>query len=45
VDPSKRAKSDASVKGYKSQMKTKPEETKVFVKEIIKNTYRTLMTR
>ena len=26
-------------------MKLKPEETKTFVKEIIKNTYRTLMTR
>ncbi|MBX9809934.1 DUF2075 domain-containing protein [Candidatus Gracilibacteria bacterium] len=45
VDPAKRAKSDASIKGYKSQMKLKPEETKTFVKQIIKNTYRTLMTR
>lgn len=45
VDPSKRAKSDASIKWYKSQMKIKPDETKTFVKQIIKNTYRTLMTR
>lgn len=45
VDPAKRARTDASLKGYKSLMKTKPEETKTFVKQIIKNTYRTLMTR
>lgn len=45
VDPSKRAKSDASLKWYKTEMKLKPEETKSFIKSIIKNTYRTLMTR
>ncbi|MBI1222644.1 MAG: DUF2075 domain-containing protein [Bacteroidetes bacterium] len=45
VDPTKRSKMDSSIKGYKSQMKTNPEETKEKVKAIIKNTYRTLMTR
>lgn len=45
VDPGKRSKMDASIKGYKSQMKLAPEQTKEKVKSIIKNTYRTLMTR
>lgn len=45
VDPLKRAKSDASLKWYKKQMIKTPEETKAFIKSIIKNTYRTLMTR
>jgi DUF2075 family protein len=45
VDPSKRSKMDRSIRGYKSQMKTDPEGTKRLVKMIIKNTYRTLMTR
>jgi len=45
VDPSKRAKTDHSVKGYKSMMKTDPEKAKELVRNIIKNTYRTLMTR
>lgn len=45
VDPAKRAKTDKSLNGYKSLMKTKPEETKERVRNIIKNTYRTLMTR
>lgn len=45
VDPSKRAKSDASLKWYKKQMALTIEDTKAFVKSLIKNTYRTLMTR
>lgn len=45
VDPTKRAKTDASIRGYKTLIKTKPEETKAFLKQIVKNTYRTLMTR
>ena len=45
VDPAKRAKTDKSLNGYKSLMKTNPEETKERVRNIIKNTYRTLMTR
>jgi uncharacterized protein len=45
VDPSKRSKGDHSIKGYKKLMETEPEATKARVKAIIKNTYRTLMTR
>lgn len=45
VAPSKRAKTDASLKWYKKAMWETPDETRKFVKEIIKNTYRTLMTR
>lgn len=45
VDPLKRAKTDASLKWYKTLMKQDPEWTKKLVKSIIKNTYRVLMTR
>ncbi|MCX6300382.1 MAG: DUF2075 domain-containing protein [Bacteroidetes bacterium] len=45
ADPSKRASSDSSVKGYKRLMKEKPIETKEMIDLVIKNTYRTLMTR
>lgn len=45
VDPSRRAKDDGSVKGYKKMMREKPEEAKELIRTIIKNTYRTLMTR
>ncbi|MBA4056901.1 MAG: AAA family ATPase, partial [Marivirga sp.] len=45
VDPAKRSKMDRSVKGYKNRLKAKPEETKTFLRAIIKNTYRTLMSR
>lgn len=45
VDPSKRAKTDASLKGYKIMLKNNPEEAKKLVSLLIKNTYRTLMTR
>ena len=44
-DPSKRASSDSSVKGYKRLLQEKPVETKEMLDLIIKNTYRTLMTR
>jgi uncharacterized protein len=40
-----RAKGDKSIRGYKSQFKTLPFETKIKADAIIKNTYRTLMTR
>jgi len=43
--PLARAKSDKSVFGYKKLLKTKPDEGKVALRTIIKNTYRTLMTR
>jgi len=45
VDPSKRAKTDGSTKGYKTYLKTEPAMAKQKIRAIIKNTYRTLMTR
>jgi hypothetical protein len=45
TDASKRASSDNSVKGFKKLMKENPEEAKEQLDLIIKNTYRTLMTR
>jgi len=45
VDPAKRSKDDKSIFGYKKLMKDKPEEGKSLLRAIIKNTYRTLMTR
>jgi len=45
TDASKRAAADSSVRGYKKLMKEKPKETKDLTDKIIKNTYRTLMTR
>lgn len=43
--PAARAKSDKSVFGYKSLLQKSPEEGKAALRAIIKNTYRTLMTR
>jgi len=40
-----RAKTDKSIHGYKSLLKKYPEAARRKAKEIIKNTYRTLMTR
>ena len=45
VDPSKRASDDFTIRGYKKLMKDNPEATKSLIKNIIKNTYRTLMSR
>lgn len=45
TDPSNRAKTDASLKGYKKYYKTNPIHAKKLADSIIKNTYRTLMTR
>jgi len=45
ADPSKRAKTDKSLNGYKKLLKENPEEARRRADEIIKNTYRTLMTR
>lgn len=45
VDPAKRAKTDASIKGYKTFFKQDEKAAKEKVRAIIKNTYRTLMTR
>lgn len=43
--PEARASTDKSVHGWKKQMKENPEATKAQLDAIIKNTYRTLMTR
>jgi DUF2075 family protein len=45
TDPSKRAKTDASLNGYKKDFKANPELAAKKADAIIKNTYRTLMTR
>lgn len=45
TDYSKRAKTDQSMKGIKSLAKENPEKANQIADEIIKNTYRTLMTR
>ena len=45
TDPSKRAKTDASLKGYKKALKENKEYANEKADAIIKNTYRTLMTR
>lgn len=45
VDPAKRSKMDSSIKGYKKMLSEKPDEAKDLIRRIIKNTYRTLMTR
>lgn len=45
TDVSKRAKTDQSTKGLKTMSLKNPEKAKIIADEIIKNTYRTLMTR
>ena len=45
TDYSKRAKTDQSMKGIKGLAKNDPEKANRLADEIIKNTYRTLMTR
>ncbi len=45
TDATKRAPSDLSLKGIKAMLKTDPENAKQLADRIIKNTYRTLMTR
>jgi len=45
TNPSKRAKTDASLKGYKKALKENSMEANKKADSIIKNTYRTLMTR
>ncbi|QQR65085.1 DUF2075 domain-containing protein [Candidatus Kaiserbacteria bacterium] len=45
TNPHERAKTDASLKGYKKELKERPEVTAEKAMSIIKNTYRTLMTR
>ncbi|MBS4204319.1 DUF2075 domain-containing protein [Lederbergia citrea] len=45
TDHSKRAKTDQSLRGLKSMLKVEPEKAEKLADEIIRNTYRTLMTR
>ena len=45
TDRTKRAKSDASLKGIKTMMKADPERATRVADEIIRNTYRVLMSR
>jgi DUF2075 family protein len=45
TDGAKRSSGDTSMRGYKGLLKTKPIEAKAKADLIIKNTYRTLMTR
>jgi hypothetical protein len=45
ADPSKRAKTDKSLYGYRKAYKDNPDEASRKAGSIIKNTYRTLMTR
>ena len=45
TDPAARAKMDRSISGYKTLLQKNPDEGKDTVRAIIKNTYRTLMTR
>lgn len=45
TDYTKRAKTDNSLKGLKKMLKEKSEEAEKLADEIIRNTYRTLMTR
>lgn len=45
TNPEKRAKTDASLKGYKKESRENPKATAQKADAIIKNTYRTLMTR
>ncbi|MET3696663.1 hypothetical protein SAMN05877753_10392 [Bacillus oleivorans] len=45
TDYTKRAKTDQSLKGIKTLVKEDPEKAKAVADQIIRNTYRTLMTR
>ncbi|MCY3883718.1 MAG: DUF2075 domain-containing protein [Gammaproteobacteria bacterium] len=44
-DASKRSRQDSSVHGYKKMLRENPSEAKSLADMVIKNTYRTLMTR
>lgn len=45
TDPSARAKSDRSLFGYKKELKNNPRGAAIKADELIRNTYRTLMSR
>ena len=45
ADPSGRARTDASLNGYLKERKIDPEQADAKASQIIRNTYRTLMSR
>jgi DUF2075 family protein len=45
IDVDSHASGDKAIKGYKKRMKSDPVQTKILADKIIKNTYRTLMSR
>ena len=45
VDPIKRAKTDYSINGYQKMLRENKEAAKEKIRAVIRNTYRTLMTR
>ena len=45
TDASKRSSQDRSIHGYKKMLKDDPVKAKALADQVIKNTYRTLMTR
>jgi DUF2075 family protein len=45
TNPSARAKTDKSLAGYKKERAVNPAEADIKADELIRNTYRTLMTR
>ncbi|HEX5043775.1 MAG TPA: DNA/RNA helicase domain-containing protein [Candidatus Polarisedimenticolaceae bacterium] len=45
TDAAKRAKQDTSVRGYKSMFKADPDRARALADRVIKNTYRTLLSR
>ena len=45
TDPAKRAKTDQSLKGFKKQLASEPIIAEAKADELIRNTYRTLMSR
>ncbi|MCH8136477.1 MAG: DUF2075 domain-containing protein [Proteobacteria bacterium] len=45
TDAGKRSSQDRSIRGYKSMLKSNPDAAQALADRIIKNTYRTLMTR
>lgn len=45
TDAEKRSSNDRSIRGFKTMLRKDPEKARALTSEIIKNTYRTLMTR
>ena len=45
TDPSARARTDQSLRGFKKELAVNPEAAQAKADELIRNTYRTLMSR